>query len=445
MVILEIWLIFLLFLCLLTSKKVLITPQLGFIGGFFASVTYGLFWVDEWSLELSNETFWVLFGGITLFFLTSLAVQILLDTLPKKRFSGTVIHSVNAITDVKINIPKWKLQLFLLIQIATLVSIIIFLMSLTSGSLSTAIFYFRNINLFSDDTVKLPFILSQLRRVSSTGAFFWAYILIHSIIYRYNSHRLLLILCVVVGAINDVILGGRGGIIRLVISIIVYAYFIYGHKTKFKSIIKPKYVMLVISIIVLIICLFQASATLLGRETSIYSFGEYLAIYLSAEIKNLDLFIRSGFKQNTTFYNCQTFIYVINFLSGKFGLPDWTHKLDLPYRNVNGHNLGNVYTTFYDFLYDGGYFAVVYLTIIMAVITQIFHYKSVNSNDNGKINVTLIIYSTMIFAMVLSFFSDSFYEYFFTPGFVVNVIIWYLLKFYIEKVNVKNTLCKPKV
>lgn len=80
----------------------------------------------------------------------------------------------------------------------------------------------------------------------------------------------------------------------------------------------------------------------------------------------------------------------------------------------------------------------------MAVITQIFHYKSVNSNDNGKINVTLIIYSTMIFAMFLSFFSDSFYEYYFSPGFAEIVVIWYFLKFYVEKINVKNTLHDPE-
>lgn len=294
MVILEIWLIFLIFLCLLSSKKVLITPQLGFVGGFFVSVTYGLFWVDEWSLELSNGTFWVLFGGITLFFVTSLVVQILLDALPKKRFSSMVSNNVNSITDVKINISKWKLQLFLLFQIATLLSTIIFLMSLTSGSLSTAIYYFRTTNLYSDETIKLPFILSRLRKVSATGGFIWAYVLIHSIIYRYRSHRLLLVLCIVMGVMNDVVLGGRGGVIRLIISIIVCAYFIYEHKTKFKSIIKPKYVMLVIAIFAVIISVFQASTKLLGRGTSTTNFEEYLAIYLSAEIKNLDIFIRSG-------------------------------------------------------------------------------------------------------------------------------------------------------
>ncbi|KLD60505.1 hypothetical protein WP50_09840 [Lactiplantibacillus plantarum] len=95
---------------------------------------------------------------------------------------------------------------------------------------------------------------------------------------------------------------------------------------------------------------------LLGREVGSFSKANYLAIYFGAEIKNLDTFIQAGqfpIRPHGTF-GAQTFLE-FNRTFGKFFGSNATVILDLPFQNINGLSLGNVYTTFYAFLYDFGY------------------------------------------------------------------------------------------
>lgn len=428
------WLIFLLLLSMLASKRVLLTPPFGFICGFLASALYCLFWVDKWDLDLSNATLGVLCGGTALFTAVFLVLQGLPPIRIRKRVSSSACDDAHRTCCARIEVPAWKLRLFLLLQISTLLLTAIFIRSLLSGgNLATAIYYYRFSNAVEHNIIRVPFLLSQFRKVSYAGGFFWGYMLIHSIVYRYKTHRVLMVLCIIMGLLNDIILGARGGAVVLVMALVVETYIMFGRKKNFHKVIKFKSMVLGIAIAALIIGTFPLFGELLGRSSKL-NFTEYLAEYLSAEIKNLDTFVRSGFPENVTAYNCQTLAHFVNALSGRFGLPEWFHFATRSQRFVNGYNLGNVYTTFYHFLYDGGYFGLVFFTTAMVFIVQRTYNKAIRANYETRINVSLIVYAYMFYCVLFSFFSNKFYEMVFSIDFVVYLVAWEMMKIYVEKI-----------
>ena len=136
-------------------------------------------------------------------------------------------------------------------------------------------------------------------------------------------------------------------------------------------------------------------------------------------------------------YSSNTFYVLLNWLSGKMGLPDFTHRAYNPTRWVNGYDLGNVATTFYAFLYDGGYLLYTICTILMAIISQGF-VVSIRNRDVTNRNLSLVVlsYGYVIFTCLFSFFSNKFYEMVFTNIYLFMIIHWILIRFFIINISV---------
>lgn len=426
--------------CLGFSKRQVLTPQFGFCLSFLISTTYAILYVEEWSLDPSPGTFWTLLGGGLLFFVVSIIVGYVYDLMHKKEKRLIRIKHKDPSTNV-INIDNWKLIFFGIIQLFTLLLIIRFFSSISIGSLSATIYYYRHTNLFTEDIIRLPRHVVYLRHFSVASGYVWTYILINKFIYKSKKGRILLLVNIVISIVNGVILGGRTPAMVLIVAAGVQYYFIAQKKNGWSRVIKIKQVIKIMAICVVVLIAFEESVLLLGRTLN-YDFGEYLAIYLSAEIKNLDIFIREG-RFGAGPEKWQTLIYVVNALESIGISRGLYHKLDIPFQRVNGHSLGNVATTYYAFLYDGGYFAVFLFITIMAIISQIAYKKAVVSRktEDGTISIPVIAYSYIYFTLLFSFFSNKFYEMLFTREYIRYLIFWYLLILFIKKVKLdKNKI-----
>ena len=127
-----------------------------------------------------------------------------------------------------------------------------------------------------------------------------------------------------------------------------------------------------------------------------------------------------------------TFIRTINYLGPKLGIAEWTYPLDLPYVYSSWHWLGNVYTTFYAFLYDFGWAGLVVLTLIMGAISEVVFCMSGRANKCR--DLWMMVYSYLAPQLLLSFFSNKFYENFLAVGFLrvllVIVVVRVVLVFF---------------
>ena len=276
--------------------------------------------------------------------------------------------------------------------------------------------------------------------MSFASSFIWSYIIVHSKINKYKNHTILLVANLALSVLIYLLGGARQGLIQVIIAIVIYAYFMWGEKTQWKTQIKTKTILKVVAFGMILILSYQNLGNLFGRNFNINS-NDYIAAYLSAEIKNLDIFIRKGqFGQGNSFATTQTFAHITNQLAGRYGFPERAFKFDQPYNYVNGHYLGNVYSTFWAFLYDGGYVAFILLTILMASILQLVYVKVAKSKNivNQGIKLSLVIYGYMYFESLFSFFTAWFFARTFNTSFLYYIIYWILLKIYIEKIKIKK-------
>ena len=432
-----IWLIFLSLMCYILSHRVLLTPQFGLIACFIPQAIYALFYVKAWDLDFSFETICVLFGGTAFFAFISILLQAIYIRYREKHSYAYVVGT--EIEKKEIYIEKWKLVILLIIQIIILFLFIRFLMNLGRGTLLGNIVYYNNISKFAEvedkATIAIPRYVSWPYIFCTNSSFLCAYILIHSLVLKYKQHRLLLCLNILLSVILYGMKGGRFPIIALIISIVAMAYFISGRLNKWEKSVKPKTILKCIMFFALIVGSFQAVGGILGRSSS-RSFSEYLSIYLSAQLKNLDIFIRKGFF-GCDISNWQTLISLVNYIGRHFN-PRWVHTYDQPFMRVNGKSLGNVYTIFYWYLHDGGYIAVIIFLSILAVTSQYFFQRAAYKRQKDSLNMNVIIYSYLFYAIVLSFFCERYFMSLFSMSFVQMIICLWMLKVFFIKLRVTS-------
>lgn len=424
--ILIIALVLLLCLCIIISPKAIITPQLLFVACFIPGAVYAISYVDIWDINLNQRTLFVIIGGCLLFvFVSFITSRVVNHTKKQRQGKKEDFYKL-------IYIEKWKLIGFAIIQILVILWLVICLLQTGYGStISEAIYIYRYHN---EDSITLPGILRELRRFCVISGYIWMYLFIHGIIIKNKNNRILLLVNIGLSVLCAVVLGARSGAIIMVVAALVQWYFLKGKAEGWRHAIDFRFVLVCVVVLFLLILGFKSFGNILGRGTK-DTLDYYIAVYLSAPLKNLDTFIQKG-NFNASIEEWQTLVYIVNDLGGIFGNSEWVHELNIPYLYVNGTWLGNVYTIYYAFLYDGGYAAVALFITIMALISQL-SYRSATSRKYIILDVRIIIYSYITYTIAFSFFSNKFYEMIFTFTFVRQIFYMYLIRWVLLKVRVR--------
>ncbi len=435
LIILFVFLIILLLISGLTSKGSILNPQFLFISGFALSVGYAFFYIREMRLELADMTFFVLFFGIFIYFIVSVVGQKLGELRDKKIVERDCDrYSVEA--SCRINVDFWKMLIFLAVNCMAAVLFLRFIKSLSpNSSLREAIFNFDHIRKFTNAEIDVPGLVSILRMASSAILYICIYLLAHQLVHGYKQNRMTLYMNIVLSCVNAIFSGGRAVIIGYIFAFILMAYFIYKAKYNWKKKVPAKIILFLFFAALMIVPVFYISAFLMGRgkQTDIF---HYMCIYLSGEIKNLDVFVRRGIF-GTDISNSQTLVSLRRTVLPSFGITGWNSKLELPFINVNGFSTGNVYTIFYMFLYDGGFAALVFYTVLMALLMSLSFRYVINERFRkyySTINIPLIIYAQLSYAILFSFFSDKFYELIFDlaiwrKNLIILLFVWFITRF----------------
>lgn len=431
--ILFIWLTILAVLILLKSKYELLSPEFGFVACFIPSVLYAFLYVDIWSLNLSTMTVFTIMIGTFSFVITSFLTRPVCKMYIKL---NPIVKSKSRTMDVNEYIASWKIHLIIGLQIIALICTIMFLISEFGTDLSYAMFAFRvsSMSVNSDDYVKLPLLLRALRRVCLASGYVVMFLLLNSVVYGNKKNRSSELICVLLSLFNGSTLGGRGESLQLLAAGVIQ-YLLISRRRNGKNFIQKKSLLKVFMLTGIIILTFAQIGELMGRNMSFLKFDEYIAVYLSAELKNLDIFVRRGvFGADVA--SAQTLTNVINVLAVLFNKPEWIHSLDLPFNYINGYALGNVCTIFFAFLYDGGLTAVVIYTSLMAAFCQKLYQSSLKSEMRSDISISTILYSFTWFTVVFSFFSNKFYEIVFSTIILWCMGTWTVLKwFFMQKIT----------
>lgn len=426
------------------NNRDLIEPSFLFCTSFCFATTWAAVYAKRWDLNLHRNTFFVILGGVAIFFGVSFITKNILNITKRNRVDP--IKNEFKVIEVEI----WKKILFLLISIFTILYTIYFIINITNGSwknISESINTYRRMTIFADRVnIVFPRMLSYLRYAVNAMGYWFIYIVINNYLIEKKIDKLSLGV-VVCSAVSGMVTGGRGYAIYIILAGIVITILFLNKKNGFRAKIDFKTLAKFMCVCFIIIFAFKTTGTMLGKvatsKKSINSFGffDYLAVYCGAEIKNLDIYLRERLtiiRTKNNIFGSQTFINLIKWFGPSLGISNTNYSLDLPFRMVNGFNLGNVYTTFYPYIYDFGYKGVIIMTGIMSLIAQFIYEKCKRVKLTDVPSINILIYSYIFNTLIFSFFSNKFYELILSKQFAYTIILWFIYNIFLCKFKIKK-------
>lgn len=297
--------------------------------------------------------------------------------------------------------------------------------------------------------VRIPLIYRIGNPISYGFSLIYIYIIINNYFVDKKINPLhvinVLLLCV-----NIYINGSRSPLFRL-LTMAILLFYIYSFKNGKRKRQEKNGQLTILLIIVGVLLVFGmlmiAVMSLIGRNFSIDKLGEYLFTYLGAPLVNFDNYIaKKGFMSHTWLIGAQTFKSAYNYI-GK-----WTHNtalLNYPTINVftysnNGIEIGNVYSTFYPWIYDLGLIGLLLIIPVILYYCVSYRYILLKPLKTDKISFSLFIYAYLFNDLVMLIFSNRFYETVFDPGTIKLLICAYIcnelfvnnrLKFIFDKIK----------
>lgn len=407
------------------NKMDVISPSFLFSISILAGVSFATLYVNKWNLYPNLSTILVISGGTLVFII----VSYLIKQLFYKR-KGAIGKNV-ALSEYRIN--NWKIYLFILFEVFVIIYTIFAVTSLTGEELSNftvAVVKYRNINMFSEETLVLPKILVFSRVAVDASGYWFGYVLINNWFASKKINFKLLII-VVLGMISSFTMGGRNGLVNIVIAMMASYFLLLNYESGFEKTINWKVIPKIMLVFIVLLISFESMALLIGRSGFASASGlDYLAIYIGAPVKNLDIFL-SDLPSAKGWTNSQTFIHLVNWLGRRLNDPTLQYKLDLPFQSINDQTLGNVYTTFYPYLYDFGYIGVPILISAMSAISQTLYEFVKRGNISKRMPlIRNVSYTFLSSALLMSFFSNKFYEQHFSTAFIQTVIFWVMFNIF---------------
>lgn len=415
-------------LCYLVNRREIMSPEVLFCAGFLFSILWTVAYSATWSYEMTSDAFFVVLGGLVLFVTTCFLLRGIVFNDRTWSSRGQEQESqCSTIVPLGFCILQLIVAVWFLRRVSEMYP---------SLSLGDSIAEFKYAGTFTADSTYLGFPLNPLRffcmnAAYVTGFFFVKYLFIYK---RIGLKTWFLGISVLLNCVLTLEGGGRTDLAIYLVFLAITYLLLSRDARKGTLRISRKLIIITCIALALFILLFQVLA--IGRydrgAISLNSTLDNVSVYCGSEIPNLDQWMHSNTPKANNVWGSMTFIRSITYLGPKLHIDSWVYALDLPkWFSANGHWLGNVCTTFYAFIYDFGIFGLVILTILMAVISEIVYCLAGRAQRSR--DIWMMIYAYLSPQLLLSFFSNKFYENFFAIPFlrtlIVIIVMHYVITF----------------
>ena len=416
------------------GKQSIISPSFLFMVPFSFSAFWLILNISRWSVRLNFNTYLVIVGG-SLSFLAGVFIASSNRKIKMRRFTGILKLKRDPFDSM---IPT---ILFLGILVIETVVLILSLLKIRSivhqnnyrGTLSAEIFWFRNLGMYTTTSTSLGQALDWAYQFNMSAGYILIYILMHRIT-RKQKVNISIVLCLIVTFATGLIRGGRQSTVQIIIAGLCY-YLLFILSAKGRQSLPWKAIITALGLVAIIAVSFQTVGKILGRTVQA-DFMQYLAVYISGSIRNLNEWLKSPHSLPGIFGK-MTFASIYPYLGRKFGRQDWIYVLDLPYLTANNRNSGNIYTTFYAYIYDFGYVGAVILPFIMGFISELVYKRAMKARIRSEynVNIWIILYGYISYLLAFSFFSNKFYEGLIKHSFIKYFFLWCVMSYFINRLQ----------
>lgn len=367
---------------------------------------------SAYAITLQLETVLVLTCGFTVFTIVTMVNFGRWNVIAKRNKELYIIF-----------IPKAYLYGLIFLQIVSSVCFIKYLQAIAAawgsgdGSLAEMINLYDTMtkfwtSIFRNLNVSIPIVYRICNPIVGAGAYLVLYVTVNNFIVN----RKINILHVIIIMLNGFLIllnGSRSPLLRLVTMVILLAYVFnfrkYGRrKGNIKFFLRLVLAVLIVAVFMII------TLYIMGRAKKLGSILGYIFTYTGAPIVNLDTYISKGVKSLTgssELFGAQTFKAGYAYIGKIFGIERFSYKGISSFSfSSNGIEIGNVYTTYYKFIYDFGYIGVAPLISIVAIYYICTYRKIFQHQSDRVIDFRLFIYAYLFNDLVMLTFSCRFYE-----------------------------------
>ncbi len=436
MIIYELLIIIMLFWILsIIIRKDLFSPESMLCLSYIFAIICAIYNIDNWKINLHQNTFYVVTFGIFSFWVISLMFYLLQKKKGTSDISKTLMY---------INVKKSKL--LFLNSIAILISIIytIYFIKAIGGAgaltnFSNAMEIYRNKTMFHHLTL-IPSWINFMSKYCRALCYIYIYILINNALVNKSidnkivlQNRLEYVLGILVYIPLTIMSGGRYDLIVLIIYSIVLFTILYIIVNRRK--LRVGKILKIGLILILVLVGFSSYRGLVGRKSE-SNLLDYITEYFGGSIEIFDQYLQE-FHQKPAYFGQETFsgirklLYQIRIIDDQ-GASDDSMEFRTTY---NKTVIGNVYTGFRKPYHDFGLFGVIFLQIMLAIIFNILYYNSFYKKEKNIISVRIIITAALSFCLILHSFSEAFYCNVLSFNYLMFFTIIVLIVKFIEKVR----------
>lgn len=430
-------LLLLLFLEYRYFKKEICAPAILFTAPFIVMCLVALMCADQWNFKMHWNTFFVVLAGNMTFALGAMLAQ---------KFRIRIAGSNNQVVSDSYD-SAWKYLLLLGIQAICYDKKLQIIQTFArshgvSGGLSASLQYYDYISKFTtEETISMSGLLELGLEISTAIGYVMACVLAAKLLQKDGKRKNLnlVLLNFLVAVLGGLTSGGRGIAIKILIAFLAdYLLLFYRQKDwKDKSLgVKLPTVFLICA--VGIVAFFIYSREMVGRG-AVQDVWQYLAKYIGAQLYNLDHYLNVAFKQSEIFGQ-ETFWPLVKFICARLEIFEWAYyQPDLPFVYASGYDMGNVYTTFYAYIHDFGYFGVVIIPLLFGIISQYIYRFAKSSPTGHTIHLSLAVYGVVAYLLIFSFFSNKLGESLINVDMLEKTVYMFLLILFLFHFRWKST------
>lgn len=399
-----------------------------------------------YAIRFNDGTFFIIISAFVIFTLFTVFF--------KYRYSNNQLTFANKITPI--HIEKFILIIALLIQVINTLYFYKYESNLFSaylgrqGSFSEIINIYDKLTKFRWDDFRslgvgepLPYRL--LNQFTGPISYLILYVIIHNFI-AIRKVDWLQVSILGVYFVQQLMTGSRSPLFR-VITFAMVVYYILSLRQLGRKKLNSAFVFRVVVCILALVPLSLLALNAMGRSDGIDENSTFSSImisvffYVGAPLLNLNNYLESNYQlgENAVLWGEQTLRGLYLFLGGKFDISQFNYdsiiSVNSFVRSSNGLATGNVFTTFYMFVYDFGYWGVIPMTAIIAYYYTKSYSKIGNTIYDEKkfqIDYRLFIYAYLFNDLVMLFFSNRFYETVATWGFVKFLLISFIFVWFLS-------------
>ncbi|WP_330945286.1 O-antigen polymerase [Streptococcus anginosus] len=394
---------------------------------------------------LNSTTYGIVFNEQTLFVLAvAMVVFTVITSISRLNFK-------NNSTQVKEQLEPIVLStsvkvIFLIIQLLTLYLFHRYQQSLYMtykggvGSFSELINNYDQLTKFSSEEllslgVRQFKLYSYFKALTEAGTYIIIYVTIQNYLVNKKISKLN-ILIITTYCLFLLMHGSRSPLFRVVTATLAIIYLLVLKRAGLRKLgakFAGQIVVILLALIPLFILFLDATGRIGGANES--NWNRELFVYIGAPLLNLNNYLEhtNFIGLNTRYFGEQTFLGLHNILSNKLHLYNFyaTGVIGAKsFVNSNGLSTGNVFTTFYQIIYDFSLWGVAPIVAIFSSYYILTYDKILTAHkEHLKIDVRIFFYAYLINDLIMLFFSNRFFETTLSLSFIkfavtAIVIIW---------------------